>query len=289
MYNFNLKRLVITPLNFIQFNAKSENLQIFGVNPLYLHLVLNLQLLFCFLGLFLIKDLFTFFRNLFDKKQRTVHFKSNFRTVLALSIVPPLAILSLIPHQEPRFLLPLIFPLVLLYGSKVSSSKILLTIWILFNLVLTVFYGYIHQAGVTKSMFVIKPELSKSIAQNVNIIYSSTYLPPQHLLGIHSENQSKYRSKINFHDLSIAKFPEELLKTLNSIKSASKSTSHQTYLIAPSTLNKKLSQLERTLGIRLNLFKQLFPTFDFEHFQLPTDLSLNELKNKFSTNIYLIN
>ena len=260
----------------------------FGVNPLYLHLVVNLQLLFCFLGLFLIKDVFIYCRNLFDKKLRAVHFKTNFRSVLALSTLPPLAILSLVPHQEPRFLLPLLFPLVLLYGSKVFNSRCLLTTWLLFNLILTGFYGYVHQAGVTSSMFVIKPELSKSTAQNINIIYTTTYLPPQHLLGLTNENQSKFNSKINFYDLSEAKFPEELLKTLNTIKSSSRSSSHQTYLIAPSTLSKKLSQLEKTLQIKLNLFRQLFPTFDFENFELPTSLSCTELKSKFSTNIYLI-
>lgn len=101
--NFNLRRFVVTPWNFIRFNAKTENLAVFGVNPLYLHLVLNLQLLFCFLGIFLIKDVAIFCRNLRDKKQRTQHFKTNFRSVLALSTLPPLIILSLVPHQEPRF------------------------------------------------------------------------------------------------------------------------------------------------------------------------------------------
>lgn len=282
---------MVTPWNFIQFNAKPENLQIFGVNPLYLHLVLNLQLLFCFLGVLLLKDLVGYTRKLLAdrKKERQLFFKTNFQTVLALCIAPPVAILSLVPHQEPRFLLPLLFPLVLAYGSRVYNSRALFWTWIVFNVLLTGFYGYVHQAGVTRSMFVIKPRLSQAAVSNVNIIYSSTYLPPQHLLGIHGENQSKYRAKINFYDLSVAKFPEELLKTLNTIKSASKSASHQTYLIAPSTLSGKLSQLERTLSIKLNLFTQLFPTFDFESFELPRALSLGELKSKFSTNIYVLN
>ena len=281
---------MVTPLNFIQFNAKPENLQIFGVNPLYLHLVLNMQLLFCFLGVFLLKDLFGYSRNLLiDKKERVLLFKTNFRTLLALSIAPPLAILSLVPHQEPRFLLPLLFPLVLLYGSRVYSSRALFTIWIVFNLILTGFYGYVHQAGVTRSLFAIKPRLSAANVSNINIIYSSTYLPPQHLFGIHSENQSKYNAKINFYDLSVAKFPEELLKTLNTIKSSSRSASHQTYVVAPSTLSRKLAQLEKTLQIKLNRIIQLFPTFDFENFELPRALSFGELKSKFSTNVYLLN
>lgn len=261
----------------------------FGVNPLYLHILFNLQLLFCFLGLFFIKDVAIFCRNLFDKKQRTVHFKTNFRTVLALSILPPLAILSLVPHQEARFLLPLLVPLVILYGSKCYKSRILFSIWIVFNVLLTGFYGFVHQAGVTSSIFAIKSELSKSTAQNVNIIFSSTYIPPQHLLGIHADNQSKYNAKINFYDLSVAKFPEELLKTLNTIKSASRSSRHQTYLVAPSTLDTQLTKLSRTLSLEFKLFRQQFPTFDFENFRWPTALSLAELRNKFSTNIWLIN
>ena len=283
--------MAITPLNFIKFNANPENLQAFGVNPLYLHLIFNLQLLFCFLGLFLLKDLFGYCRNLLlDKSERIVYlFKTNFRTVIALSIAPPLAILSLVPHQEPRFLLPLLVPLVLLYGSRVFGNRALLWTWIAFNLILTGFYGYVHQAGVTRSMFAIKPRLSAAGVSNINIIYSSTYLPPQHLLGIHNENQSKYSAKINFYDLSVAKFPEELLKTLNTIKSSSRSASHQTYLVAPSTLARKLSQLERTLQIRLNLFTQIFPTFDFEHFELPKSLSFSQLRSKFSTNVYQLN
>lgn len=280
---------MVTPWNFIQFNAKPENLKIFGVNPLYLHLVFNLQLLFCFLGLFLLKDLYGYSRNLLlDKRERPVFFKTNFRTLLSLCIAPPLAILSLVPHQEPRFLLPLLFPLVLLYGPKVYGSRGLFWIWIVFNLLLTGFYGYVHQAGVTRSMLVLEPRLSQAAVSNVNIIYSSTYLPPQHLLGIHSENQSKYKARINFYDLSVAKFPEELLKTLTTIKSSSKNASHETYLIAPSTLSDKLTQLGKTLQIKLDLSTQLFPTFDFENLELPRALSLSELKSKFSTNIYLL-
>jgi len=287
--NFSLRRLVITPLNFIQFNIKTENLKTFGLNPLYLHLVVNFQLLFAFLGLSWIRDIAIFLRNVLDKKQRNLHFKSNFRTVLALSILPPLAILSLIPHQEPRFLLPLVFPLVILYGSRCYGNRTLFSIWIIFNVLLTGFYGFIHQAGVTRSLFAIKPELSKTNAQNVNIIYSSTYLPPLHLLGLHADNQSKFSAKINFHDLSVANFPEELMKTLNTIKSASRSSRHQTYLVAPSTLDNQLTKLARTLSLDFKLFRQLFPTFDFENFRLPASLSLAELRSKFSTNVWLIN
>lgn len=123
---------------------------------------------------------------------------------MTASIVAPLAILSIFPHQEPRFLIPLILPLVYLYGAKIlpesddilvksyklnrTSQKkkrkpyILFKMWIVINVALTLFYGFIHQAGI----FPFISHLSKEIKvanyeTQYHVITSHIYSVPESL------------------------------------------------------------------------------------------------------------
>jgi len=55
--------------------------------------------------------------------------------------------LSIAQHQEPRFLLPLLLPLVLLFGDKLFQKKPLLISWIIFNIIVVLFFGIMHQGN----------------------------------------------------------------------------------------------------------------------------------------------
>lgn len=95
------------------------------------------------------------------------------------TIFVPVALLSLINHQEPRFLIPVTFPIVILHSPKLItgiiisnpfkeynyignfiyrhiirnickllSGELLLKIWYTTNIALGIFFGLIHQGGV---------------------------------------------------------------------------------------------------------------------------------------------
>eukprot|EP00751_Fragilariopsis_kerguelensis_P048573 CAMPEP_0171042638 /NCGR_PEP_ID=MMETSP0736-20130129/46461_1 /TAXON_ID=186038 /ORGANISM="Fragilariopsis kerguelensis, Strain L26-C5" /LENGTH=292 /DNA_ID=CAMNT_0011491331 /DNA_START=585 /DNA_END=1463 /DNA_ORIENTATION=- len=78
--------------------------------------------------------------------------------VLQAVVVFGLGFLSIAPHQEPRFLLPLIIPLVLL-GD-----------------------GILHQGGVTKSLLAVgSTAIQSQQIQPTSWIYWRTYMPPTFL------------------------------------------------------------------------------------------------------------
>ncbi|XP_045467167.1 GPI mannosyltransferase 4 [Harmonia axyridis] len=127
---------------------------------------------------------------------------------MTVSSVLPLALLSLFPHQEPRFLIPLLLPLVYLYGTKIlpekesdviradpnsfKSTKVkkistaFYATWLASNVILTIFYGYLHQGGVVSAMSHLS-NVAKRYDRSINIhLFSShNYMLPQFLLLQH--------------------------------------------------------------------------------------------------------
>lgn len=57
-----MKNFVVTPLNFLRYNANSKNLQEHGLHPHYLHFIINIPLLYNALGII---GLFTFGKMLY--------------------------------------------------------------------------------------------------------------------------------------------------------------------------------------------------------------------------------
>lgn len=93
------------------------------------------------------------------------------RSVCQWAIFSGLVVLSCAPHQEPRFLLPAMVPLVFLYGRHVVGAGALATdnnsdnikmrsklfhlslvLWIVFNIILYIFFGWLHQGGLLHSL-----------------------------------------------------------------------------------------------------------------------------------------
>jgi phosphatidylinositol glycan class Z len=57
------------------------------------------------------------------------------------------------PHQEARFLCPLLVPLVLMYTWKQPRLPVYFwTAWILFNIITTYVFSAIHQGGLVPTM-----------------------------------------------------------------------------------------------------------------------------------------
>ena len=115
------------------------------------------------------------------------------------TFVTALGTLSFIPHQEPRFLIPLTLPIVLMNAHKLrarffgSKTKPLLFLWYLFNIGGLFFFGMTHQAGVTQLLNRhrdILPSNADNVGQ-VNIVFSHTYMPPTFQLLLPAKNKSR--------------------------------------------------------------------------------------------------
>lgn len=191
-----LSRVVVAPLNNLRYNLRYENLELHGVHARVTHLAINMPLLFGLLHLQLVRD-----------GVASVWFAAK-RSLEGLwlrvaSVLFPLACLSLAPHQEPRFLLPLIVPLHVFAGAALLSTRLRVVLWVAFNAVLAVFFGLLHQGGVVPMLLAFSstgqaagqlPEwlslASCSFAPTVRervgrlpLVFFKTYMPPRFLLA----------------------------------------------------------------------------------------------------------
>lgn len=144
---------------------------------------------------------------------------------MLFSLVVPVAVLSLFPHQEARFIIPVLVPLVYLYGNHLYANetdnpstrklkKLLLYVWYTANVLLTIFFGFIHQGGIYP--------FSKSVYSEINSIY-----------GVHTH-------VITTHSYSIPTFLLQLESTTKVWRD--KKTGHK-YRLAPSTFIHKYGSL----------------------------------------------
>lgn len=155
-----------TPLNSLLYNSQSSNLAHHGLHPHYQHLVASLPLL---LGPALYLLIFS------------PNCKSS--QLPLLSGLSGALLLSCIPHQEPRFLLPAV-PLVLssirLPRSKLGA-RYWLGCWTVFNAIFGVLMGVYHQGGVVPAQIWIGEQANLS-AKMSEVMWWRTYSPPVWLL-----------------------------------------------------------------------------------------------------------
>lgn len=69
--------------------------------------------------------------------------------------------LSIMPHQEARFLCPLLVPFIMIYTWKRERVPPLFwTTWFLFNFITAYVFGIIHQGGVVPAMWFLNRQTS---------------------------------------------------------------------------------------------------------------------------------
>lgn len=242
-----------TPLQFILYNVVPGNLDQHGTHPRYLHTLINIPLLFGPLGIISLISAAYFFCEMIGNEWRK---KPGVRTAYALTtftFVVSLGSLSVIPHQEPRFLIPLIVPLVIMNAHKLrwrlGSWRPLLGLWYLFNVLMVIFYGFIHQGGVLPTISFIANQKFQPGTQEANFVFSHTYMPPQFLLlqpKSYSPNSRIIRHddvRIRFHDLAGASMESlsEKLVTLGSRSDfLSKQKAIENFVVLPSHLIRQL-------------------------------------------------
>lgn len=172
---------VITPLNNLIYNSKVENLSNHGLHPYYTHLLVNLPQI---LG----PGLFFMVSNFKNQYWRTTPF---------LAVISGISVLSLIPHQELRFLIPIVPLACCCFDLKNISSaskgeritkappivSVLMNLWYLFNILLAVLMGVYHQGGIVPALDYFHSNIFQENSRQSVQIWWRTYSPPPWILG----------------------------------------------------------------------------------------------------------
>ncbi|MCJ1393051.1 alpha 1,2 mannosyltransferase [Xylographa bjoerkii] len=201
-----------TPLRSLLYNLSPTNLSHHGLHPPYTHLLLNLPLL---LGPAL---------PLLLNPPYSPH------------LLPPLLatlLLSLIPHQEARFLLPAI-PL-FLSGAHLPRShratRVFIIAWVAFNALLAALMGVFHQGGIVPMQLhlsALDPSpLTPPLAPDTTVLWWRTYSPPIWLLD---------GSALQTVDLMGIPFPQLLTAIANLTGSCGRESTTEPGVAAASTV-----------------------------------------------------
>ena len=192
------------------------------------------------------------------------------------SFILPVLALSVFPHQEPRFLIPVTLPIIFLHSQRIrhfsntdqsshdngtafkttfsrgKRGSLLLSLWYLFNILLTVFFGFLHQGGVYSlsnhfaSELQLKPRLT-----TIHVVTSHMYSLPLFPLQLRNSKKSlfskqtgrRYRLAKQFHTHELGSAPlsdvhvklQALLETCE-YKRREKRVDYRIFLALPASL-----------------------------------------------------
>ncbi|KAH9944881.1 Alg9-like mannosyltransferase family-domain-containing protein [Amylocystis lapponica] len=261
-FNGDLSKFVLTPLNFLRYNISPSNLAEHGLHPRWLHAVVNLPMIIGPGVLYhtVAAAIDILYARVGEKIARTV---ANLLKKTCLYVVlSALAILSIQPHQEPRFLIPLLVPCIVLAvqsGRITHAGKLFWSTWIASNVALAILFGVLHQGGVVPSLFhlhgLIHQDNETVSPAAVRIHYWNTYMPPRHLLGV--DEKDVLAGKVTLTDLAGAP-PDVLLQTLVELPS----TADTAWLVAPLHAVRSSSPgIEGCFALR----ERFFPHLDLDH------------------------
>ncbi|KAK9720274.1 alpha 1,2 mannosyltransferase, variant 2 [Basidiobolus ranarum] len=156
--SFKKGELVITPLNNVLYNSNKENLSLHGLHPWYLHLLVYTPLLLGPLA-YLLENKCRL--AIFNRKYYSETF---LKTVFAYSVLFGITVLSLMPHQEARFLLPILFPVIFILSDKLkSASRGFWMIFVLFNILGFLIFGIFHQGGIIPVLNHVQHEINEPV------------------------------------------------------------------------------------------------------------------------------
>lgn len=134
--------------------------------------------------------------------------------LMLFSLVIPVALLSLFPHQEARFIIPILVPLVYLFGNQLFENesdgpksrkfkKLLRCSWYTLNAILTFFFGFIHQGGIYPLTNTLYHEIKSTYGTNTHIITTHSYSIPTFLLQLESTSKI-WRDRKTGHKYKLA-------------------------------------------------------------------------------------
>ena len=219
------RRLVFTPVNFILYNLDTSSLKEHGLHPRITHLLINMPLLYgplafilyAYIGNAMLKGAFVeSAKALLCTKKKEDKDGDDHRiyliwNMLLCSSIVPVALLSFIPHQEPRFISPVLMPLVILFSQSLigsSASPLMLLSWCIWNILGCVLFGILHQGGAYPCLAHLQQYLYNARSQTINATYHMTfyhtYMPPQHLLAwpmSGHQNERGFHHSLALYDL----------------------------------------------------------------------------------------
>eukprot|EP00949_MAST-11_sp_MAST-11-sp1_P003881 g3881.t1 len=159
--------LTIAPFNNAMYNLNSDNLAKHGLHPRYLHIVVNLPMLF---GPAAVAALCS--RNF---KKTSPRRKLNADAFCWWCAVTPLLLLSIAPHQEARFLVPLLLPLGILSSPFLGRARRIWRMLTIFHCVgLAMFWGVLHQGALLRACM-------DRFSRPGCVVFAQTYMPPTYL------------------------------------------------------------------------------------------------------------
>ena len=228
-------RFTIAPLNNALYNMDTSNLAEHGLHPRWLHSVVNMHVLFGPLtsltyGIMLYK-LYAGVRGTSSRSSSTARRRSSnqtTRTVLHACLVDDascaihvdvlclfciasgVGFLSLAPHQEARFLLPLLVPVVLVcatFLTQMNATSLqqsangangaslqrlyrpVLVLVFIFNALLLLLFGILHQGGLLRSILYLEQFKQTHSHQNqsYNVYFYKTHMPPRFMFNNHGQ------------------------------------------------------------------------------------------------------
>ncbi|XP_039449809.1 GPI mannosyltransferase 4 [Culex pipiens pallens] len=279
-----INNFVVTPLNFVRYNINPNNTGAHGTHPFYLHLAINVPLLYNVLGVIALASFGVMMYRFASNEYTNLPRAQSFVGLMICAIFFPIVMLSFINHQEPRFLIPITLPLILLHAPKLktglcssypfkersrlkellynyvlcaqASARPLLRLWYTFNIILTIFYGFVHQAGVYQLAAHMSQQLAAtpSTTQTYLItshIYDMPYcfldLPSTNILVTNPQTGQRYRRKRTFFLSEYGSLPIGQLYTkvkLTMDMCRLQTYNHKTchvYLAIPSSLSEDLN------------------------------------------------
>ena len=105
---------------------------------------------------------------------------------------------------------------------KVGGWRPLLSLWYAFNILAMVWFGFVHQAGVTPVQAQIGA-MDHGNVPYINLVYSHTYMPPRHLLlqprVLSADNSLGYINNPNTKYLVHEMGSQEMSQVLNRLLS----------------------------------------------------------------------
>lgn len=268
---------ILTPYNFFVYNTNSDNLAKYGLHVPYMHTLVNGPVYFNILCLMFYGKLISLLVG--SGIYRLIFSSHRIFSLMLLSASGAIILLSFIPHQEFRFLLPIVAPLAYAFAFDIYTNNKLFSAWILINAVLVIFYSEIHQAGVLKSTLDLDPIVksfkeSSDGQQVLYIIALRCYTVPTYLWNIPKmDNRFEIDSRSSFGD-----FGESLDSKLNAIHNKSDEFRNQSislYMMLPTLyenlLRDRLDQMDLFFSSRLSVIKHYVPHFSGEDVSLSFD------------------
>lgn len=266
-FAWNPKNWIVTPWNSFSYNARAENLALHGLHPRYLHAVVNGPIMFGPLW-------FSFFRDTLFVSQRKASTSSPRDALLVhalqASVLVPLLALSFAPHQEPRFLTPMTFPMCVLAAlhptEKLRSRcrRGFFALWIAFNAILTCLFGILHQGGVVPATQALANIDTFNGSPRANAIFWKTYMPPRSVLA-----QELGHDRITITDVAGASV-EDMRELLSSTDAGECSVDidscvdRATILIAPALAFERLREITAD-DVDFELAFERFPHLSLDH------------------------